>query len=103
MSNADDGKSSEVVPVTRVPADGFTFYESDSAPSGDKQPPTTMAAGCVWLEHAASVPVDSVTCRTSSVSIPAPVARPISPPQTARRRDPGHARRPGACAPAPCA
>lgn len=45
--------------ITRVPADGFTFYESDAAPSGDKQPPITMAAGCVWVEHSASVPVDS--------------------------------------------
>lgn len=45
--------------ITRVPADGLTFYESDSAPSGDKQPPTMMATGCVWVEHSASVPIDS--------------------------------------------
>jgi len=45
--------------ITRVAPGGLTFYASDSAPSGDRKPVTTTAGGCVWLEHGASVPVDS--------------------------------------------
>jgi hypothetical protein len=45
--------------ITRVAPGGLTFYASDSAPTGDRKPPTTTAAGCVWLEHAASIAVDS--------------------------------------------
>jgi hypothetical protein len=45
--------------ITRVAPGGLTFYASDSAPTGDRKPATTIAAGCVWLEHAASIAVDS--------------------------------------------
>jgi hypothetical protein len=45
--------------ITRVAPGGLTFYASDSAPTGPRKPETTSAVGCVWLEHAASIPVDS--------------------------------------------
>lgn len=45
--------------ITRVAPGGLTLYASDSAPLGSKQPPTTMAAGCIWFQHAPSVPADS--------------------------------------------
>jgi hypothetical protein len=45
--------------ITRVAPGGLTFYASDSAPTGPRKPETTSAAGCIWLEHAASIPVDS--------------------------------------------
>ena len=45
--------------ITRVAPGGLTFYASDSAPTGERKPATSSALGCVWLEHGASVPVDS--------------------------------------------
>jgi hypothetical protein len=45
--------------IARVAPSGLTFFASDSAPAGDEQPPTMTAQGCVWIDHSASIAVDS--------------------------------------------
>jgi hypothetical protein len=45
--------------IARVAPAGLTFFASDGTPTGDKQPATTTAAGCVWIDHNASIALDS--------------------------------------------
>ena len=61
--------------ITRVAPGGLTFYASDSAPTGDRKPATMTAAGCVWIEHGASVPGPVWRWDLGAAGAPVPVAQ----------------------------
>jgi len=45
--------------ITRVAANGLTFFATSAEPTGERPPPFTKALGAVWFQHHADVAPDS--------------------------------------------